>query len=167
MANKFHIVASLGQSNTVDPGIAYSVYNTFQDYFDAIGEYDVFIAQSDTLTIGTVVYTNVYMTNPASDFVYNGLHYVLTDGEITSIEDYEVSSFSQLYSDCSELALYGSILYFRSDGMLEINDKVWISMGGLAPSGWNVLSYGTFVHDFKTFSTNESGLVSNIIPCSS
>jgi len=147
-------------------GTAYLVYNTFQDYFDAIGEYDVFIAQSDTLTIGTVVYTNVYMTNPASDFVYNGLHYVLTDGEIMDINDYGVAPFSNVYSDCISTP-FGPTLYFRSDGLLEPTNTVWLSVGGLDPGSWTVLSYSSFVYDFKTFSTNGSGQVIDSIPCSS
>lgn len=147
-------------------GTAYSVYSTFQDYNEAIGEYDVFLSPSDTFTIGTYVYTNAFLSSPASDFIYNGLHYVLTDGEITSIEDYEVASFSELYSDCYNTD-YGAILYFRSDGMLEINDKVWTSMGGLTPDDWTVLSYGTFVHDFKLINTNGLGRVIELIPCSS
>ena len=167
MANKFHIISAASAENASQctPGTSHIVFGTMQDYFQNIDEVSVFTGSGETLTIGTVVYTDLRRTTYAGDFIFNGLHYVLTDGEITSIEDYGIDGFSDIYSSCGAITPLGYSYYFRADGLLDIGNTVYNNVDGLTPASWSPLTYSSFVYNNQTFDVNGSGVVTGSYLC--
>ena len=153
--------------NPCETGNTLIAYNHFQDYFDNTNSIEIFIDMEEALTVGTMVYTDIWLsTLKTDDFIYNGLHYMINDGEIVDIEDYNIAPFSSgLYTSCSLTTPIVDTYYFRSDGMLQLGDRVYIVTDGLIPSSWGVLSYGDFVYNNWRYQTQSDGSVTNAYPC--